>query len=223
MDKKIKKIDDNIGKQYNFITILELVKKHNTHKFYKSLCSCGNVFIAIINNIKRGNTKSCGCFQHKLMKTRFKTHGKSTSPEYNVYKTMINRCKDINHIQYKNYGGRGITVCDRWKESFENFITDMGQRPKPKYQIDRIDNNGQYSKENCRWVSPKQNCKNGTMIKFYEYENKNWTIKELCSKFNINRECVRKRLIRGWSLHKALTTPSKNLNSKPELNIDRFV
>lgn len=216
-------MNPNIGVRYGRAIIVEFVERKNKHNWYKSKCDCGNYFVTTLNNLRRGNTKSCGCFQKEVIKEQFSTHKLSSSPEYNAYRTMINRCEDLKHIQYADYGARGISVCKRWKDSFENFIEDMGMRPKLKYQLDRINNNGNYNKENCKWVSPKQNIRNSSITKKYKIGLETKTLKEWSKQFNINSVCVRKRLTRGWSLEEALTTPSANVNSIPETNEDKFI
>ena len=135
---------------------------------------------------------------------------------------MINRCTDEKHIQYKDYGGRGISVCGSWMSSFENFFNDMGNPPTPKHQLDRIDNNGGYSKDNCRWVTAKENIRNNSRTKKYTYLGNSYTIEELSDKFNINKICLAKRLRMGWDLEKAIKTPSRkhieNLDEAAYLN-----
>jgi len=115
----------------------------------KFKCVCGNEFIGVISEIKSGNTKSCGCRKIKAIKDMSTTHGHTvngiTTSEYYTYNNMISRCYNEKDLHYKNYGGRGISVCERWKESFSNFINDMGKKPSRDHSIDRIDFNGDYA------------------------------------------------------------------------------
>lgn len=119
-------------------------------------CDCGNEVTVRRSSLLRGEVKSCGC----LLKESNITHGKSNHPLYNRWKAMIDRCHNINSSKYKNYGARGITVCRRWREHIDNFLKDMYPSYKNGLELDRIDTNKGYSKENCRWVTHKQNLHN---------------------------------------------------------------
>lgn len=124
-------------------------------------CNCGNQMIVAVPDLKSGNTLSCGCYKIEATKRANSTHGMSRSrPEYRVWWGMIQRCEYERHGSYERYGGRGITVCRRWRRSFEAFFEDMGARPSKKYSIDRIDNEGNYEPGNCRWATGKEQFAN---------------------------------------------------------------
>lgn len=136
-------------------------------------------------------------------------HGLRKHPLYNVYQYIKQRCYNINDKDYKNYGGRGIKVCDRWLESFANFLEDMGERPTGM-TIDRIDVNGNYCKENCKWSSLLEQNNNMRSNKYITYNNETLTYAEWSRKLGGNSSLVSYRItIQGWSEEKAVSTPIK--------------
>ena len=154
------KILDLTGQKFGRLTVLGLCEQDKNKPGTRWLCqcSCGNTSKVLAGNLrKESGTKSCGC----LAIERSTKHGKnkkgvSRRGAYYSYCGMKQRCLNIKHHKYKNYGGRGIAVCDHWKESFANFYKDMGDPPTSSHSIDRIDNNGDYSKDNCKWSTPKE-------------------------------------------------------------------
>ena len=142
-----------IGVKYNKLTaIKELGTNKSRHKMYLFKCECGNDKVATAINVRANRVKSCGCLSKK--------HGKIGTNIYSVWAGMKSRCYYEKNENYINYGARGIKVCERWKNSFENFYKDMGDKPSAKHQLDRIDNDGDYDPSNCRWVTPSENCLN---------------------------------------------------------------
>ena len=168
------------------------------------LCVCGNTRTARNNSLKRGKTNSCGC----LHVERMTKDGFSAIPEYDVLRAMIRRCTNPKDIAYLNCGGRGITVCERWMK-FENFIEDMGQRPTPRHSIDRINNDGNYEPENCRWETRKEQSNNTSRNVNITFYNKTMTLSQWAAVSQVGARTVTSRLRLGWTEKAAVWTPVK--------------
>lgn len=133
-------------------------------KQWLCVCDCGNEKVVAGSDLISGNTKSCGCLNIERIRERSLKHGHTKqyklSPEYQSWRSMIKRCTQIKNVAYHNYGGRGIKVCDRWIERFENFFEDMGKKPSPNQSLDRIDVNGNYEPGNCKWSTGFEQSRN---------------------------------------------------------------
>lgn len=139
-----------VGNKINKLNIISYDKKS---KKYYCLCDCGNYKWINANHVKRGNTKSCGCLHKEYLDENSVNHSKEYLKLRTRYYGMIARCNDKSNVSYKNYGARGIKVCNRWLESFDNFLKDVGYPPNKNYSLDRIDSNGNYEPNNVRWAS----------------------------------------------------------------------
>ena len=178
-----------------------LVALHTENGKWRCLCDCGAQKLVFSENLTSGNTQSCGCL---LLESR-KKHGRSGTPMYKVWLGMRQRCYLQSCRQFNNYGGRGIRVCERWKD-FENFLADMGERPDGA-QIDRIDNNGNYAPENCRWATQKQNMRNTRHNRLIEWRGETLPLAAWAERLGINERTFTNRLNRGWPLERAMTEP----------------
>lgn len=188
-----------VGKKFGKLTICSFLEptiypSGGVKNIALCKCDCGVNIQVILSNIKKGHTKSCGCISKE--KANGTTHGEShKSLEYNSWIGMRNRCCYIKHNRYNLYGGRGIKVCDRWLNSYENFLADMGRKPTPQHSIDRIDVNGNYEPSNCRWATNKEQCNNRKSNRNITYNGVTKSITYWAEHFGINIGTLRKRII----------------------------
>lgn len=170
-------------------------------------CRCGIEFKAYVSNVNSGNTTSCGCFRRGLKRG---TQNKTDSKVYRAWQSMKRRCLYKKDIQYMNYGGRGITIDEKWRISFESFFNDMGEPPSKRHSLDRIDVNGNYNKENCKWSTVEEQHNNKTTSVKYFVIGAFYSARELSEVSGINAECIRRRVNRDWSIERAISEqPSK--------------
>jgi len=201
----MRKIIDLTNQKFNSLFVIKIhsERKNNETQWF-CVCDCGNQSIVRSSYLRSGHTKSCGCLQTKhrqqpnihTVKHNHCSKGKTTQT-YTSWSAMKSRCYNANDEHFHNYGGRGIKVCDRWLDSFENFLADMGERPKGM-TLDRIDNNGNYEPENCRWAdapTQKHNSRQtkltplaARVIKYCKFPN--YTQKEIGAAFNISDSVV---------------------------------
>lgn len=157
------RILDLTGQRFGRLTALHfhdiIVMPSTQHRRWWCRCSCGNEIPVVVGALRSGNTNSCGCRKMELARERLSTHKRAGSPIYAVWQTMLRRCDNPRSRSYPDYGGRGITVCERW-HSFENFLSDMGERPSSKHTIERIENSGNYDLANCTWLLRSEQNKN---------------------------------------------------------------
>lgn len=203
------------GKVFGRLTVLKYAGRVGGAMIWLVSCECGKTKTIAANRLRSG-TKSCGCLHSEVMKKRNTTHGKRRYPEYSVWAGMIKRCESKNEKCYPDYGGRGITVCERWRNSFQSFFDDMGPRPSPKHEIDRIDTNGNYEPSNCRWIIRLANSRNKRSNHLLELQGEVHCITEWEDILGLKRGTIDGRIRNGWSAERAITTPVrkiKNANS----------
>ena len=206
---------DLTGERFGRLVVLKKASNLESRVRWLCRCDCGKEKIVRGDGLRGGDTKSCGCLQKEkasIYCKKFKTkHGHDTrdgkSKTYASWQQMVQRCTNPSNKSYCNYGGRGITVCGRWGK-FENFLEDMGEVPEG-HQIDRIDNNGNYCKSNCRWATRKEQGRNKRNNLFITYKGKTQLLVECAEQLGVKYYTLWSRLSRGWSIERALTTPVK--------------
>lgn len=173
-------------------------------------CECGSEFIVLNESLISGNTKSCGCLNIELIKQRRTSHGHCVGGKptrtYRIWKGLITRCTNERRKCFDDYAGRNITVCDRWRHSYENFLSDMGEAP-PRLTIHRVDNDGNYAPGNCIWATYKVQARNTRRNRIFTVRGITDCLIVFCERFNVPYSRTRSRLQRGWNIERALFTP----------------
>lgn len=194
------------NQKFNMLTVIAFSgrDKHGL-RLWQCKCDCGNIKVILECNFATGGTKSCGCNTKNYRAKASTTHGKSNTRTYRIWVGMLSRCRDKGRREYKFYGGRGISVCERWYK-FENFILDMGECPS-KLEIDRIDTNGNYEKSNCRWASRLIQTNNTRRNRRICFNGKNLSLMQWARETNLADHVIAWRLDNGWNIRDSLTRP----------------
>jgi hypothetical protein len=209
-----KTVHNLIGMRFNRYTVIAYSHakkaKYGTRHYWVSKCDCGTIKTVRADQLKNNNTRSCGCYNRDVSRElRIKSntkHGMSKTPVYYIWLAMRRRCHSVTDRQYEDYGGRGIGVCDRWKNSFEAFHEDMGN-PPDGYTIERLDNNSGYSPGNCIWATMKEQCLNRRSNHLVTIDGETKTITEWSNEYGINPRTVFGRIHRGRDPIESITTP----------------
>lgn len=196
------------GETFGRLTAIR--KTSNSPSRWLCRCTCGTEKSVNASHLLQGNTRSCGC-----LKNPAKTHGKTKTREFTSWQGMLGRCYTPTNKKYPSYGGRGISVCPRWKNSFEAFLQDMGPRPSPQHSIDRIDNDGNYEPGNCRWATPKEQSRNRRSNVLLTHNGKTQTVVEWSEETGISKYALLQRIQKlKWSTEEALTRPVQEQRSR---------
>lgn len=202
-----------LGQRYSRLVVLAHAGRSRAGKLlWQCLCDCGSTCVAPTGALRSGNTKSCGCLSRERAAQRAyersTTHGLSGHPLYHTWSHMISRCTDPSNADFGNYGGRGISVCERWlvgqggMSGLECFIADVGDRPKGT-SLDRVNNNGNYEPKNCRWASRSVQSRNKRTNIVVRVEGKKLCLKDACEAVGANYSTVQYRIRNGMSFNEA--------------------
>ena len=199
------KFIDLTGQKFTRLTVVELIKEKKDGVYlWLCNCICGGTCRPTSYHLRSGHTKSCGCLKIEKAKNRLLTHGMSSHSAYHSWWDMMNRCYNSKHKHFKNWGGRGIKVCEYWHK-LENFIEDMGERPAG-LTLERKDNNGNYELKNCIWATMKEQGNNRSDNRLITYKGKTKTLKQWSEITGIQPKTLQCRL-KKWSTEKAFTEP----------------
>ncbi|WP_151639069.1 hypothetical protein [Noviherbaspirillum aerium] len=203
-----------VGQRFGRLVVVSRAPKEprKTAK-WNCVCDCGSAAVVAGSSLLNGRTQSCKCKRVDFAKKAFTDHGKSDSIEWDVWQGMKQRCYNPNNSRYAICGGLGIRVCERWLESFPNFLADMGERPSPDHRFGRLDTRKDYSPENCHWVTAKEHSFNRRSTVLVEMNGESHPITEWIRRLGMNTSTVYKRLARGLSLVEALQPPKPRKNS----------
>lgn len=217
------------GEKYGKLTAIRFIEKRpNGPNVWLWQCDCGNEHKAVVQKVKSGNTSSCGCLQTQ---SRKRTGGLYGSYVHRIWVAMNRRCVDENLPAYPNYGGRGIKVCDRWRNSFLDFLKDMGHPPTNEHTIDREDVDGDYEPGNCRWLTRAEQQRNRRNNRYVEFRGSIMLQADVCRLLGLNHYTFRVWLDKGLSADELETVLKSNISwsrpsvmfyiSTPETNLSK--
>lgn len=191
---------DISGQKFERLTAVEPCRK-NGKRMWRCVCSCGGETVTPVTALLRGHTRSCGClFKEIRNRGANRRHGHTNAPEYCIWHAMRNRCARPSVERYPIYGGRGITVCERWQK-FENFYADMGPRPSSRHSIDRIDGDGNYEPGNCRWATVTEQSNNRSHVKLVSDGERTLCLAQWIREIAISYPTLRRRLAEGLTIN----------------------
>lgn|SRR5208337_4265 len=210
------------GEVYSRLTVHEAVKRPVLTTFYRCICECGKGIFVKPSDLRKGLVRSCGCLNKDTQRARMRKmnakHGNAsrhaTSPEYRIWTGVKSRCSYEGNTVFKYYGGRGITVCDKWKDSFEAFMRDMGPRPSRKHSIERKDPNGNYEAGNCYWATRDTQMRNKRNNVVFTINNETMCLKDWATRYGVNYKSLHHQVHkRGGSIEAALQAARKEVKN----------
>lgn len=206
------KIDELIGKEFNYLTILRENGRHrspngNIRKLVEVRCRCGTIKTISLLKVISKRTISCGCYIKDINALKNPADRPSRSKEHSSWASAKDRCFNPSSKDYARYGGAGITMSDDWKNSFSKFLEDMGPRPTPKHSLDRKNGKLGYCRENCRWATPKEQHRNISSNRMIEYKGEIRCLAEWCEVLGLKAKVIADRIYRGTTFEEAIAIP----------------
>jgi hypothetical protein len=192
-----------IGQTFGHLTVLAAIPREH-RRTWNCLCVCGAEHEVTTGNLRNGSIRSCGCCKEAASAAAMTKHGHNRgshrTKEYRAWAHLVGRCRNPTDAAWADYGGRGIAVCDRWAESFETFLADVGRAPSPRHSIDRIEVNGDYEPDNCRWATPAEQARNTRRAIRIEGR----PLKDICEERGLPFKTIYARVRRGSTPEEAL-------------------
>lgn len=195
-----------VGKTFGRLTVLARDGSVKGHSKWLCRCACGTEYRVLAVNLIHGRTRSCGCYFRETRGRAARRHGQSNTREHNIWCGVRRRCLDPRHKTFAHYGAKGVTVCDRWRDSFAAFILDMGPAP-PGTSIDRIDNAKGYEPGNCRWATIFEQAANKRNARTFEYDGKALSAAGWGRLVGLPSHVIAGRMRLGWTIDRALSEP----------------
>ncbi len=201
-------MNDLTGRKFSRWLVVSHSEYRRPHQLWLCRCECGVEKIIQANSLLIGTTKSCGCLRREVNQTLHRTHGSCGSPLYKAWAAMRARCNNVNGAQYKNYGGRGITVCDRWND-FAKFQLDMAPTWSVGMTVERIDVNKGYSPQNCKWIPAHEQSNNRRDTVYVETLEGRMTIRDAARRAGVSRGAMAGRIANQWPIELMLLPATK--------------
>lgn len=196
-----------VGERYGRLVVLSKTRAGKAGREVDAKCDCGPTVVVGVAPLVRGKTQSCGCLQRERTGNANRRHGMSATAPYNVWKAIVARVYNPSNASYARYGGRGIGMCERWRSSYAEFVKDVGRRPSPRHEIDRIDNDGNYEPGNVRWATRREQMTNVSNNRIVQFRGVDCRASALSHEFGVPNSTFHKRLDNGWDVERALSQP----------------
>ncbi len=211
-----KAFQDLSGMKFNSLTAIAYAGNRGGATLWRCRCDCGGESLVKAFKLKSGSIKTCGCGRRSYMTNENaepETHRQSGTDVYNIWANMRRRCYDQSCDAYRYYGARGVAVCDEWRNSFSAFIADVGPRPSKDHSLDRIDVNGSYCPDNCRWATKRQQQRNKSDNRLIEFRGESKCLAEWAEIGGLPYGTLFDRLRRGMTMERAMTQPYRKTSS----------